>query len=187
MLCRQCRLCYRQIMKRRRHLALMAGKSETGRATPVRDLSRRPVALFLMLAALLCLPACDRAGAEAESQAGKPRSPRIGSESCKACHAKEHRLWEYGGHSRVSCESCHGPGREHSEALPEERPALKVGDSDSCLSCHGTEATPTLHTNARVPSFEGHMQDLESAHKVRFDREKSMGSCVYCHDPHLLE
>jgi hypothetical protein len=108
-----------------------------------------------------------------------------GSDTCAACHEQEARFCQYGPHRTVECERCHGPGAAHARADGEPRPGMDLGGVDLCLSCHrrgsGSGAV------SRIQSFEDHLTELETEHRIRLDREKSGTDCVYCHDPHLLE
>jgi hypothetical protein len=60
---------------------------------------------------------------------------------------------------------------------------MVLGGSESCLSCHREGGAAA----SGIASFEAHVEDVERMHKVRFDRGRIGGACVYCHDPHLLE
>lgn len=75
-----------------------------------------------------------------------------GVENCRSCHEKEWGEWHDAKHKSVACESCHGPGLEHSN--PDVEPPPKILGSkelmakshDLCLSCHS-------RSPGRRPSF----------------------------------
>jgi len=99
-------------------------------------------------------------------------SELIGAARCQACHAAEHAQWLSTGHARgvdrlpapqrrdprcvgchataaaaglarVECESCHGPGRAHTE--DPKQPMARGADPIACLRCHTAES-PRLTT-----------------------------------------
>jgi hypothetical protein len=88
----------------------------------------------------------------------------IGSAVCVDCHQNKYTIWQQGNHRTVACESCHGPGRDHT----------KTGE------------TPTI-----IPSREfcGRCHSRLISRPVGFSQVdmKDMGGdevCVVCHDPH---
>jgi hypothetical protein len=111
----------------------------------------------------------------------------VGSDHCNQCHENETRFWEYGPHRVVACEQCHGPGGRHESSDDHFRPKMSLGSVHLCLSCHGDSAGPSVNTVSRIGSFEDHLRSLEEEHRIKLDRKKSGTSCVFCHDPHLLE
>ncbi len=65
---------------------------------------------------------------------------------------------------------------------------MDLGGVETCMSCHRAgEKVPSGSAASRIVSFEDHLQILEREHRIKLDREKSGKSCVFCHDPHLLE
>ena len=115
----------------------------------------------------------------------------VGTEICSACHQDEARRFSKTVHARAypssakvgtGCESCHGPGKAHADAMmsaagdAQKTEAAKkliwsfqgkpADNSARCLHCHGS----------------GHDQSLfgRSQHKL-------VGvSCEQCHSAHLL-
>jgi len=136
----------------------------------------------LVLAALACaMPGCASPSPDAAGSAF------AGSETCATCHAQEARFSRYGAHRSLECERCHGQGGEHARAEGRPRAGMVLGDVALCLSCHRRGADAASGTVAAIESFESHLRNLERDHRIKLERRKSGGDCVYCHDPHLLE
>lgn len=85
--------------------------------------------------------------------------------NCQKCHAEPYKIWESAGHKTVSCETCHGPGKNHIETLAK----IETADTSRnlCTRCHEKLV-------ARPTSFP--QVDSES-HRKQFD-------CLACHKPH---
>lgn len=64
---------------------------------------------------------------------------------------------------------------------------MSLGGADLCMSCHRSGANTPSNAESMIESLEDHLQDMERDHRIKLDRQKSGVSCVYCHDPHLLE
>lgn len=56
----------------------------------------------------------------------------VGSAKCKMCHSKLYASWQAGKHTKIECEMCHGPGKDHA-AKPKEVKTKTCGD------CHTHE------------------------------------------------
>jgi len=136
--------------------------------------------MFLLGAGLLCVPilASPAPGDKPATTKAKDVSPAdfVGGETCATCHDEEARgfgtnahakLAQQHGNTGVTCESCHGAGKAHSDSGDAAKifsPAKATAkDLDAmCLSCHqGT-----------------HANYLRSAHG-----ESNM-SCLGCHSVH---
>ncbi|QNI35066.1 DmsE family decaheme c-type cytochrome [Alloacidobacterium dinghuense] len=104
----------------------------------------------------------------------------VGSETCETCHEDIGKKFAENPHSRlamlhggkgVTCESCHGPGREHVEGGGDIEKILRFSTmtpkatDEKCLECHA----------AAHPNFE------RSAHG------DAGVSCTSCHSIHKFE
>jgi hypothetical protein len=87
-----------------------------------------------------------------------------GAKACDECHADVSEKLAKFEHKRISCESCHGPSRDHAKN-PDVEP--KKSTNALCLRCHSADpGRPAfLKQIKRVDHFDG-------------DR------CVECHIPH---
>jgi cytochrome c553 len=110
------------------------------------------------------------------------------SRTCGKCHEDHFKLWTYGGHNKVSCESCHGSAGKHVLQDIDPRPKMKLrGKADLCLSCHGHSSEKIKDEIPRIVSLEAHVRYVGEKHSVFTDIEKTKGRCIFCHDPHSLE
>jgi DmsE family decaheme c-type cytochrome len=152
------------------------------------------VALFISLSFVLCTATPSRGAAGPQGQAASPAAKAVassgkaantkpnaadlvGSETCATCHAEQSNKFASNPHAKlalehdgkgVTCESCHGPGREHVESGGDKTKILDLATASAkqvdttCLSCHA----------AAHPNF------LRSPHA------KANVSCVSCHAVH---
>ena len=104
----------------------------------------------------------------------------VGAETCATCHAELSTKFASNPHSKlalmhggkgITCESCHGPGKEHVESGGDATKILQFSKATpqivdaKCLSCHvGTHA-----------NFE------RSSHGA------AGVSCISCHSSHVFE
>jgi DmsE family decaheme c-type cytochrome len=105
----------------------------------------------------------------------------VGSETCETCHSEIGKKFAENPHSRlamlhggkgVTCESCHGPGREHVEAGG------------------GSLETLFLFNKATPKAVDGKCLECHAAAHPNFDRSAhgTAGvSCVSCHSVHKFE
>lgn len=86
------------------------------------------------------------------------------SSRCADCHQENYAMWQKGDHQTVSCENCHGPGREHLET---GAPLELHTERELCGTCH-----------ARLVSRPVGFPQVDMAEMGHGEK------CVSCHDPH---
>ena len=88
------------------------------------------------------------------------------SQECKACHADQYKQWSEGEHKTVNCETCKGPGGEHTKDPPAHEMVIDTS-RDFCALCHNQNPS-------RPAEFA---QKDTSVHN-------SGQPCIECHDSH---
>lgn len=88
-----------------------------------------------------------------------------GSDVCADCH-EEYKIKKAGYHQNLSCETCHGPAKEHSEDPTEVKPTAPR-KREFCSLCH--TFNPSRPT--------GFPQINPVAHNP-------LKPCISCHNPH---
>lgn len=88
-----------------------------------------------------------------------------GSDVCADCH-NEYNVKKSGYHRNLSCETCHGPAKEHSENPMEVKPKLPRL-REFCVVCH-------TYNPSRPTGFP---QINPVAHNP-------LKPCISCHNPH---
>ncbi len=91
----------------------------------------------------------------------------VGSNICEDCHDEEYNLKKSGHHKYLSCETCHGPAKNHAEEDPAEFILSAPRERDFCPQCHAY--------NLSRPT--GFPQIFPIAHNP-------LNPCIKCHDPH---
>ena len=131
--------------------------------------ARRPALLALLLA-FLPFAALAQAGADSDAEYS-----RKGADTCLSCHDDEITALIFRtahgvpsdprspfGHNQLQCESCHGPGGDHSGRVrrgQERPPILNFGDdavasiadqNGMCLNCHEQGVGIGWHSSAHA-------------------------------------
>jgi len=93
----------------------------------------------------------------------------VGSDRCAVCHEAQSTGFARNPHRAAACESCHGPGLAHVEALdPAKLAVYKGGQPDtinrSCQGCHAS--------------------DKRQAHRFQSPHARNGVSCNGCHSVH---
>lgn len=88
----------------------------------------------------------------------------VSSSICVDCHQGEYALRGKGSHRTISCETCHGPAREH---IATGAPEVLDTSRGLCGLCH-----------ARLVSRPSNFPQVNMA-EMGGDEE-----CITCHDPH---
>jgi len=140
----------------------------------------------------------DKAQANAPQKKIVNPADFVGSETCETCHEDINKKFAKNPHSRlamlhggkgVTCESCHGPGKEHVEAggdptkIFQFSKATPKATDEKCLECHAT-AHPNFERTAHGEAGVG----CASCHSIhKFDSKASLLKveqpklCYTCH------
>lgn len=104
--------------------------------------------------------------ADAVAVAAALESRYAGWQACAMCHPDKVEEKNKSYHRTVSCETCHGPAKDHTLSFMEIRPEVPTG-REPCLACHSYLAS-------RPTGFPQILQD----------RHNPVRPCSNCHDPH---
>ncbi|HTL68875.1 MAG TPA: hypothetical protein VL200_14520 [Lacunisphaera sp.] len=89
-----------------------------------------------------------------------------GAKACMECHEEVFTLRDQHEHRRISCESCHGPSREHAR-----NPDVKLAAFPAlgCMRCHSPDAArPATQKQIDVKDhFEGKCLDCHLPHNPK--------------------
>jgi len=123
--------------------------------------------------------------------ANVPADSYVGSETCTICHSEHAQQFGKTVHAKAAptvatvgtgCESCHGPGKAHAEAMPEALGSPERVEAAKKL-IYGFHGKPA-ENSARCLTCHSSSQDQSV-----FDRSehKLQGlSCETCHSAHLV-
>jgi len=144
-------------------------------------------------------------GSSAQNNSAVPQS-FIGSNECRGCHAPLFRGLEQTQHWKInlgkvppsahsdkvgSCESCHGPGRDHADSLGDPAKIVSFARmsrkqvADRCLECHQYSQEHgnfrrSAHRNADVTCLDCH--SVHHAEQPRYLLRSSQPQVCYgCH------
>lgn len=123
-----------------------------------------------------------------EDAFGRVLSPGF-QEKCLSCHGEPGTLGA-GAHGGVECESCHGPGLDHVQAIRQSKPGGGVVNPaklavdqrlDTCARCHAgfVDRSDPLPKEMLVSSQVSALRNSEC-----FIQSGKALSCSNCHDPH---
>jgi DmsE family decaheme c-type cytochrome len=156
------------------------------------------------------LLAVHSAAAYAQAQGGG----FVGSDRCAVCHKPEAESFKRNVHYESACESCHGPGLAHVEALDPDKLALFRGSQAAtvngmCLDCHRSDSKQSrrfdsphyrngvgcnmchgIHTKEARRTGDALCSGCHPAVRARFEQpfahKLTQGAvhCIDCHDPH---
>jgi len=90
-----------------------------------------------------------------------------GQEACFECHQDIQDMKSQDVHSKIHCETCHGPGLKHV-ASGEAADILKPAGREFCGSCHALNA-------GRLSS---------AVVQVDLGKHNTGKNCLECHNPH---
>jgi hypothetical protein len=139
----------------------------------------------------------QQAGGKVETPVGRLLGAEAEAE-CYRCHTTA-LVREAGGRVEpersllgVGCESCHGPGRAHVEAVRRHSPDLQMARLSSirdrlsvelCGQCHRSPQNDDPASSV-VQSQLPRLQGIALARSACSQRSGGKLSCVSCHDPH---
>lgn len=123
-----------------------------------------------------------------ETALGLPLSPEY-ERRCLECHGKPNTLGA-GKEGGVQCESCHGPGSVHLQAIAKGTPRLGIVNPkrlgadqsiDVCAQCHVglTKISDPTPVDLLVANQVGALKSSEC-----FVQSRQAVSCSTCHNPH---
>ena len=120
------------------------------------------------------------------------------TEGCFVCHStvvakEDNRLLPETTMMGVGCETCHGPGRAHIDAVrrgDRDERMLKLADFDGrmlsqqlCGQCHRSPVGDDISdpfNRKQLPRLQG----LALSQSLCFTNSEGKLSCITCHDPH---
>lgn len=110
------------------------------------------------------------------------REPKYaGASACVPCHEKEHNVKEAGYHRQVSCETCHGAARTHTEDPAGVRPPAPR-DRRFCPTCHAYEYSKPAGFPQINPVTHNPLEPCIECHAPHDPRPpKAPTECEACH------
>ncbi|MBS4029787.1 MAG: hypothetical protein KGZ58_14280 [Ignavibacteriales bacterium] len=103
-----------------------------------------------------------------------------GSEICADCH-EEYNVKKAGYHKNLSCETCHGTAKEHTENPAEVKPVLPRL-REFCVRCHTFDPSRPTGFPQINPIAHNPLQPCVSCHNPHDPKPPSVPSeCQACH------
>jgi DmsE family decaheme c-type cytochrome len=160
---------------------------------------------FLGVVLLLC--AAAPANAQKPAQPAKPATPAlaagfVGDDTCVACHEGEGKSLSATLHGKAanirtpsanrnqSCESCHGPGKDHSETGDKTKirvfTTMRPRDvSEVCVSCHNRSTHAlwkgSIHDARNLSCITCHSVHSPKSEYAQLKAATITETCVTCH------
>ncbi len=104
-----------------------------------------------------------------------------GAPACADCHTEEYTIKKDGYHRNVSCETCHGAAREHTENPVEFKPPAPR-DRSFCPTCHAYNASRPRGFPQINPVTHNPMKPCIACHKPHDPKPPTVpGECTACH------
>lgn len=157
-------------------------------------------------------PVSQTGAAAASPLRGAPTLPQAagfaGDDTCTACHDSEGKSLRATLHGKAqnvrtpaakpnqSCETCHGPGREHAETGDETKirvfTAVAARDaSEMCASCHNRASHAmwkgSMHDARNLSCVTCHSVHSPKSEKAQLKKASVTETCVICHRPHVAK
>jgi DmsE family decaheme c-type cytochrome len=140
--------------------------------------------------------------APAAAQTPAPTGAYVGDDTCVACHESESKSLHQSLHGKAqnprtpaartnqACETCHGPGREHSETGDKSKIRVFTtlearAASETCIGCHdrGTHAMwkGSMHEARNLSCVTCHSVHSPKSEKAQLKTVSVMQTCIACH------
>jgi DmsE family decaheme c-type cytochrome len=137
-----------------------------------------------------------------------PAAGSVGDDTCISCHTAEGQQLATSLHGKAanprtpsakpnqSCETCHGPGKEHAESGDKTKirvfAALAPRDaSATCLTCHSrgnhTQWAGSPHDVRNLSCVSCHSVHNPKSDKSQLKTAKVIDTCVTCHKPQVAK
>jgi DmsE family decaheme c-type cytochrome len=139
---------------------------------------------------------------QAPVAAAAPANGFVGDDTCTACHESEGKSLSHTPHGKaqnvrtpaaktnMACETCHGPGKEHSETGDKTKirrpPAMEPREaSEICLTCHTKSSHAMwkggMHDARNLTCVTCHSIHSPKSEKAQLKTATVIETCVTCH------
>jgi cytochrome c553 len=104
-----------------------------------------------------------------------------GATQCADCHEAEVNQKKDGYHRNVSCETCHGPGKEHTENPVDIKPPAPR-DRQFCPTCHAYNQSRPKGFPQINPVMHNPLKPCITCHRPHDPKPPTVpGECTACH------